>query len=305
MAILEIRQRTGWLFVAVVVGHIILISTQARTGASGATLFDSVVFGTFAEVQRFTSGAVSGVTNSYEDYFALQQIRRENEQLKQELAELQIRMQRESEAASQARALEGLLDLRAALPFETTAARVIGGAASPEFRTITIDKGTDDGLRADMAVVAPTGVVGRIIQPTRRAAKVQLLIDTDAAAGAVVERTRVQGIVVGTKTAYRLDYISSSADIKVGDRIVTSGAEGIFPTFPDDAPDVEGRYPRGFVIGHIESLQRGSGQYTNVVVRPSVDLGSLETVLVVLTPGTSAGEDAAGGAPDPSRNGTW
>ena len=291
MAILEIRQRTGWLFVAVVVAHIILISTQARTG-KGITFFQSFVFGTFAEVQRHTTGAVTGVREGWQDYAALQQIRRENDELKGEVAELRIALQRESETANQARSLEALLELKGALPFETTAARVIGGAASPEFRTITIDKGSQDGLRADMAVIAPAGVVGRIIQPTARAAKVQLLIDTDAAAGAIVERSRVQGIVVGTKTGYRLDYISTSADIKAGDRVVTSGVEGIFPTFPDTAPGIDGKYPRGFVIGHIESMQRGAGQFRNVVVRPSVDFASLETVLVVLTP--AAPPDAEG-----------
>ena len=139
--------------------------------------------------------------------------------------------------AGQSRTLQDLLQLRRELPLKTIAARVIGGGASSEFRTMTIDKGTDDGLRPDMAVIAPTGVVGRIVQPSRRAAKVQLLIDTDAAAGALVERTRVQGVVVGTKDGLRLDHVSSSADIKKGDRVVTSGVEGIF------RPSIDGEYP--------------------------------------------------------------
>jgi rod shape-determining protein MreC len=280
MALLEIRQRTGWLFVAVVVAHIILISVQAKTG-TGATIFRSVIFGAFAEVQRTTDGGVSAVKGTWEDYFALQTIRRENEALKEEVVKLRIAMQREGEAAEQSRTLQRMLQFKDELPFTTTGARVIGGSASTEFRTITIDKGTEDGLQADMAVIAPQGVVGRIIQPTPRAAQVQLLIDTDAAAGALVERSRAQGIIVGTKTGYRLEYVPSSADIKIGDRVVTSGTEGIFPEF---SGDIDGQYPRGFVIGHIRSLQRGAGQFENVVVEPTVDFTSLETVLVVLTP---------------------
>ena len=106
---------------------------------------------------------------------------------------------------------------------------------------MTIDKGTSDGLRPDMAVIAPAGVVGRVIMPTRRASKVQLLIDRNAAAGALVERSRAQGVVVGTGTdRLRMDYVSGTADIKVGDRVVTSGIDGI--------------YPKGFVIGQIESI---------------------------------------------------
>ena len=280
MALLEIRQRTGWLFVALVVAHLVLISTQAKTG-TGATVFRSLVFGAFAEVQRTTDGGVSAVKGTWEDYFALQKIRLENEALKKEVVELRIAMQRESEAAEQARTLQKLLKFREELPFVTTGARVLGGSASTEFRTITIDKGTEDGLKTDMAVIAPQGVVGRIIQPASRASQVQLLIDTDAAAGAIVERSRAQGIIVGTKNGYRLEYVPSSAQIDVGDRVVTSGTEGIFPEFPRA---IDGNYPRGFVIGHIKSMQRGAGQYENVVVTPAVDFTSLETVLVVLTP---------------------
>jgi len=297
VALLEIRQRTGWLFVLLVVAHIILISTQAKTG-KGVSFLDSLIFGSFAEVQRTTTTGVSAVQETWQNYFALQQIRQENEALKEELAQLRIAMQREADTAAQARSLQTLLELKEELPFKTTGARVIGGGASPEFRTITIDKGSDDGLRANMAVIAPSGVVGRIIQPSSRAAKVQLLIDTDAAAGAIVERSRAQGIVVGTKTGYRLDYVPSSADIKVGDRVVTSGIEGIFP---ESKHPIDGQYSRGFVIGHIESMERGAGQYVNVVVRPAVDFTSLDAVLVVLGGGEADAVSTTGEADAESR----
>jgi rod shape-determining protein MreC len=122
-----------------------------------------------------------------------------------------------------------------------------------------------------MAVIAPAGVVGRVIQPSARAAKVQLLIDRNAAAAGLVERSRAQGIVEGTGAErLNMSYISGTADLKVGDRVVTSGIEGI--------------YPKGFVIGQIESIQRGAGEYTTVAIRPAVDFSSLEAVLVVVTP---------------------
>ena len=153
----------------------------------------------------------------------------------------------------------------------TTATNVIAGSASPEFRTITVDKGTSEAIRADMAVISPAGVVGRIIQPSSRASKVQLLIDRNAAAGALVERTRAQGVVVGTGTdQLRMDYVSGAADVKAGDAVVTSGIDGI--------------YPKGFVIGQIQSVRRGAGQYSAIVIHPAVDFAALEAVLVVLTP---------------------
>ena len=273
MAVLDIRQRTGWLFMAVIVGHVLLISAQVNT-QRGVPLLEEVTFGSFAEVQRAATSGIATVRDNWVNYVALQDVRAENAKLKDEVAALQIGLQQERALAQQSRSLQGLLDLKTAVPVKTTAASVIAGGASPEFRTMTIDKGTGDGLAPDMAVLAPAGVVGRIIMPASRAAKVQLLIDRDAAAGAIVERTRAQGIVVGTGTdRFRMDHVPGAADIKVGDRLVTSGIEGI--------------YPKGFVIGQIESLNRQGGEFTDVMVRPAVEFSELESVLVVLAPPAS------------------
>jgi rod shape-determining protein MreC len=270
MAVLDIRQRTGWLFMAVIVGHILLISAQVNT-QRGVPVLEEVTFGTFAEIQRAATSVIATVRDNWINYVALQDVRAENARLKDEIASLQIDLQQERTLAQQSKALQDLLDLKSAVQLSTTAAAVIAGGASPEFRSMTIDKGTDDGLASDMAVLAPAGVVGRVILPTNRASKVQLLIDRDAAAGAVVERSRAQGVAVGTGTdRFRLDHVPGAADIQVGDRVVTSGIEGI--------------YPKGFLIGQIESVDRQGGEFAGVVVRPAVEFAALETVLVVLTP---------------------
>jgi len=270
MAVLDIRQRTGWLFMGVIVGHILLISAQVNT-RRGVPMLEEVTFGTFAEVQRGATSAIATIRDNWVNYVALQDVRAENAKLKEELASLQIGLQQERALAQQSRSLQGLLELKSSVQLKTTAAAVIAGGASPDFRTMSIDKGTGDGLASDMAVLAPAGVVGRIVMPARRAAKVQLLIDRDAAAGVIVERTRAQGVVVGTGTdRFRLDHVPGAADIQVGDRVVTSGIEGI--------------YPKGFVVGQIESIDRQAGQFTNVVVRPAVEFSALESVLVVVTP---------------------
>ena len=142
---------------------------------------------------------------------------------------------------------------------------------TPDFRTVTIDKGSLQKLKADMAVIAPAGVVGRVVVTSPGAAKVQLLIDRNAAAGALDERSRAQGVVVGTgDSLLRMDYVSEVADIVIGDSIVTSGIDGI--------------YPKGFVIGRVEVVDKSGGAYKQVLVRPAVDFTSLEDVLVVLTP---------------------
>ena len=277
MSTLDIRQRTGWLFVAVTVGHIILISAQVNT-RRGVPMLEAATFGVFAEVQRATTSVVGGVQDSWQNYFALQQVRTENQRLTEELAQLRVQMQQERALAQQSRSLQQMLDLRSSLEVKTTGANVIGAGASAEFRTVTLDKGTSEGLRPDMAVISPAGVVGRVIMPTARASKLQLLIDRNAAAGALVERSRAQGVVVGTGTdRLRMDYVSGTADLKVGDRVVTSGIDGI--------------YPKGFVIGQIESIERGSGEFSGITVLPAVDFSGLESVLIVLTPPVAADED--------------
>ena len=275
MALLDIRQRTGWLFAAVVVSHIILISAQVTT-KRGVPVLQEVTFGVFAEMQRAASSAFNSVRDSWQNYFALQQIRQENDRLNREVTELRVSLERERTAAQETRSLQKLLDLKSGSSFNTAAAAVIGSGADPEFRTITIDKGTQDGLRADMAVMAPAGIVGRILMPTTRAAKVQLIIDRDAAAGVMVERSRVSGVVTGVGSSEELDfraglielnYVPSSADVKPGDRIVTSGIDGI--------------YPKGLPVGEIQSAQRAGGEW-RIRVKPAVDFSSLEAVLVVL-----------------------
>jgi rod shape-determining protein MreC len=275
MALLDIRQRTGWLFGAIVVSHIILISAQVTT-KRGVPVLQEVTFGAFAEMQRGATSAFGSAREGWQNYFALQEIRRENDQLKQEVTKLRVSLEQERNIAQQARTLQQLLDLRSATGFETAAAMVIGSGADPEFRTITIDKGTQDGLRPDMAVMSPAGIVGRILMPTARAAKVQLIIDRDAAAGVLIERSRVNGVVEGLGSGEELgfkagmislNYVPSSADVKRGDRVVTSGIDGI--------------YPKGVPVGEIQSAERAGGEW-RIRVKPAVDFAALEAVLVVL-----------------------
>ena len=277
MPLLDIRQRTGWLFTAVVLAQLVLISAQVTT-RTGVPMLEVAVFGAVAELQRLATGLITGTSDRWQQYVSLQDVRLDNERLRTQMGELQIQLQQERALAQEARTLQALLDLKRSTKLETISAAVIAGAASPDFRTLTIDKGTRQGVQPDMAVVAPAGVVGRVITPSARAAKVQLLIDRNAAVAGLVERTRAQGVVVGTGgDRLEMEYVPGTADIKAGDRVVTSGIDGI--------------YPKGFLIGQIESVQRGAGDYTSVVVKPAVELSALEAVLVVSSAPESGAED--------------
>jgi rod shape-determining protein MreC len=270
VALLDIRQRSGVLFLAVTLGQILLISAQVNT-KSGVPVIERVTFGIFSEVQRGLSGGFSGIRNVWSGYIGLRHLKVENDALKRDLASAQVAVQEQRALADRTRGLERLLDLREHLQLKTIAAEIIGAAATPDFRTLTIDRGTRDGVRSDMSVIAPAGVVGRLVVPSLRSSKVQLLVDRNAAAGAIIERTRAQGVVVGSgDDRLRLDYVSEVFDVVAGDVVITSGIDGI--------------YPKGFIIGRVESVERAGGAYKRILIKPAVDFSALEDVLVVLTP---------------------
>jgi rod shape-determining protein MreC len=270
VAILDTRQHAGFLFLAVILGHVILISAQVNS-RGGVPVLESVTFGLFAEVQRGSSSGVSGVRTIWNRYGSLRNVEKENAELKRQLEAVQVELQERRALADRARGLQQLLDLRDRSNLHTAAAEIIASSASPDFQTLTIDKGTNQELRTDMAVIAADGVVGRIVVPSARAAKVQLLIDRNAAAGALVERSRAQGVVKGGgDDRLRLEFVSEAADVAIGDLVVTSGIEGIFP--------------KGFTIGRVDAVEKAGPAYKRITVKPAVNFSALEQVLVVLTP---------------------
>lgn len=274
--VLDIRRRTGVLLLVVVVGQLVLISAQVQS-KSGMPVFQAVTFGAFARVQGGTSGALHGVRDFWGNYFWLRGVRGENETLRRKVAELEVRLQEQRALASRSTKLQELLKLQTTAAMPTMAADVIAGNPNPGMLTIIIGRGSADGVLTNMAVVSPAGVVGRVVgAPAAHAARVQLLIDRNAAAGALTERTRAGGMIVGVDKdpPLSMDLVSNLADVKAGDAIIASGVDGI--------------YPKGFTIGRVESSERGAGLYRAIAVRPSVDFSSLEEVLVVLVPPRSA-----------------
>ena len=278
---LDIRKRTGWLFFSVMMAQVILVSAQVQT-KSGVRVLQAVTFEVFSRVQFATAALVSGTRNLWGNYVALRHVRVENEDLRRRVADLEVRLQQEHALATRSQRLQELMNLKLQATLPTLAAEVIAGNPDPMMRTVTIDRGSVEGVLADMAVVAPAGVVGRVIGPVgRHAARVQLIIDRNAAAGALTERTRAGGMIVGAEAnpPLRMELVSNFAEVKAGDNVVASGVDGI--------------YPKGYLIGRVERTDRGGGLYKNITVRPSVDFSSLEEVLVVLVPPRPAVRDEA------------
>ncbi len=283
--VLEFQKRTGYLLVAALLGHLLLISTQVSS-QQGASVLETTIFGALSRVQAFTGWVTHGVTGAWGNYVALRRHGARADALQLQVDRLGVELQHANAQARRTEQLEQLLQLqRTELP-ATMAARVIAADPAAAFRTVTIDKGSSDGVRRDMAVLSPLGVVGRVIdEPAAHAAKVQLIIDRNAGAGAVIERANAGGVVVGgeDEAPLRMEYVSNLADVAPGDLVMTSGLDGI--------------YPRGFVIGRIEKVERGSGLYRLIAIRPRVDFSSLDTVLLVTGP--QPAPPAAAQAPTP------
>jgi rod shape-determining protein MreC len=266
----DASSRARYLFIAVVVGHVLLISAQVAS-PSGPSLLRLAFVGVVTEAQQATWALAGGVRTVWGGYVALRGVRAENERLARENTDLRVRLQQERANASAAEQLRGLLDLRPRVPWTTTGAEVVAGSTSPDFRSVTIDKGLSEGVKRDMPVIAAAGVVGRIALPGGHTATVQLIIDRSAAAAARIERSRTEGIALGNGDGtLRFDYLSTTADVQRGDVLVTAGVDGV--------------YPAGLVLGNVERVEKSGSSYRLVTIRPVVDFSTLETVLVLLAP---------------------
>jgi len=215
-------------------------------------------------------GKVSGV---FEDginrYVSLWGVQRQNEELKQELAEIQQRLIDYREAYVENLRLRRLLDFKTTLHAETIAARVIVHDLTGWFQTMIIDKGFQDGIGPDMAVVNDEGVVGRVLDVSDRYARVLLINDPGSSVDALVQRNRVRGVLSGKDAnSCILKYVRANLDVQVGDLLVSSGKDGIFP--------------KGLRLGVVQGIFKDPVDlFQKIEVKPLVRLSALEEVLVI------------------------
>jgi rod shape-determining protein MreC len=270
MAPADAGRRTRSLLVAVVLGHVLLISAQVATPAGPSLLRMTVV----AAVTAFQEGSwrVAGaVHDAWAGYADLRGVRDDNARLTRENLDLRVQLQQAHANAAGADDMRAQLELRPHLPWRTTGADVVAGSLSPDYRTITIDKGLLDGVRRDMPVINAAGVLGRVAEPVSGTATVQLIIDRAAAAAVRIDRTRAEGIALGNGDGtLRLEYLAATAAIVEGDTVVTAGIDGV--------------YPPGLAVGAVERIERSGQAYRQVIIRPFPDFSRLETVLVLLAP---------------------
>ena len=270
MASADAGRRARSLLVAVVLGHVLLISAQVAT-PGGPSLLRTTVVAVVTEFQEAGWLAAGAIHSVWDAYAALRGVREENARLARENIDLRVQLQQARANAAGADDMRALLGLRPHLSWRTTGADVVAGSLSPDFRAITIDKGFGDGIARDMPVINAAGVLGRVAQPAGNTATVQLIIDRSAAAAVRIDRTRTEGIALGNGDGtLRLEYLSATAEIAEGDTVVTAGIDGV--------------YPPGLGVGRVERVERVGPAYRQVVIRPFADFSRLETVLVLVAP---------------------
>jgi rod shape-determining protein MreC len=232
-----------------------------------------------APFQDLASRAVKGVRETWGNYFSLVSVAEENQRLKQLLgkaAEDSI-LQRELDLENNR--LRDLLVFQRSLPNPAIAAQIIAKDPSAWFNTVIIDKGAADGLRKGLPAVTSRGIAGQVVEVSAHQSKLMLIIDRNSAVDALVQRTRSRGIVKGAaRDECYLDYVMHEDDMRVGDGVVSSGFDGV--------------YPKGLLIGSVSAINfQGADFFKEVRVTPSVDFDTLEEVLVILKPTPRAPTD--------------
>ena len=206
--------------------------------------------------------------NVWHNYFYLRGVRAENRELKAEIERLRLQQVRLTEDAEQARRLQALLAFKEQFISQTVAAQVIGSSGSEQSRSVYIDKGTRDGIKPDMAVITADGVVGKVLRVFHSTSLVLLIDDQSSGVGALLEKSRVQGVLKGTPSGeIILEKVTSDEQVQPGEPVLTSGGDRIFP--------------KGLRVGTVSKIASGSDLFLNIRVKPAANLSRLEEVLVV------------------------
>lgn len=266
-------KRNSVLLVVLLSVQLLLMSGSVR-GTDGSTLLETVVLRVTAPVVWVARGVGNAARGLGEGVREVWVARSENRHLREENLELRAELDGARERVAENERLRTLLDLRRDLAPGAIAARVVGRGESGHSRVFVLDRGTDDGVRVDAPVIAWGGVVGRVLYADPRYSKVLLFTDRNSGIAAVVQRSRASGILFGGgDDAPGLDYVSGYEDVVIGDRVVTSGMDGVFP--------------RGLSLGRVIYVNDGGLVSLTIRVQPAVDLDTVEEVLVLAGEGPS------------------
>lgn len=260
---------------AMIVGIIVLItlsimmlslSSRRPYPAHGPGRFAIALVAPFQKVISHTSRFFRDI---WGHYFFLVSVADENDRLREKAQQASALQHQHEELMQANERLRKLLALGQALQRPAVAAQVVGKDPSPWFQTVLVDKGSKDGVDIGYPVINPEGVVGLVVEAGGHSAKVMLITDPNSAVDAIVQKSRARGIIKGGTSGYCvLNYVLRKHDVHVGDTVVSSGMDGVFP--------------KGMPIGKVfDIVKKESGIFQDVTIAPYVDFERLEEVLIV------------------------
>jgi len=269
------RYKNALTLIAVLLVQIILLATQVRT-ETGAVEGRSMplvrwwAVSLISPFEKLFTHSGHGISVQWEKYFWLRHLRQQNEELQAEVNRLRLEQASLAEDARQGQRLQALLSFQETYIYKTVPAQVIGTSASDQSRVLYLDKGYQDGLKPDMPVITPNGVVGKLHEVFRHTSQVLLINDQTSGAGVILEQTRLRGILRGNSIG-RTQIVNVLPDsrIKTGEHVLTSGGDQV--------------WPRGLMVGEVESVAADPDHlnYIAIAIKPAVDLARLDEVLVI------------------------
>src|SRR3984957_13287463 len=274
------RYKNILFLVSVLVLQIIGLAVQVRrpnptaTDASSVRLIRYWAIGLMSPPEKVLHGTGSGLRGLWSSYLDLRHVRQQNQELREQVSRLQLEQAGLLEDARQGQRLQSLLAFKEHYIYSTVPAQVIGTAGTDQSRVLYIDKGAADGLKPDMAVITPDGIVGKVrdVFPTTAPHTAQVLEvnDPSSGAGVILSSTRIRAILRGALGgAIQIGNLTQDSRIKPGEVVLTSGGDQIFP--------------RGLKVGTIESIEPDPDHqpYTRIRIKPSANLTQLEEVLII------------------------
>jgi len=264
------RYRNLIVLMGVLFAQVLGLAVQVkRTSDSEPTRLIRVwAVGAVTPLEKALVWVQTSTGNVWHNYFYLRGVRAENRSLKQQIERMSLEQVRMSQDADQARRLQALLAFKEQFISATMAAQVIGSSGSEQSRSLYIDKGESAGIKPDMAVITADGIVGKVLRVYPSTSLVLLINDQSSGVGAILEKSRLQGILKGTSVGeVVLEKVMSDETVPAGELVLTSGGDGVFP--------------KGLLVGRVTKVAPGSELFLNIRVRPAANLNKLEEVLVV------------------------
>jgi rod shape-determining protein MreC len=265
------RYRNLIILVGVLFLQVLGLAVQVKTGANedkDTRLIRMWALGAITPFERALVWVQNSTGNVWHNYFYLRGVRAENRQLKEQIEQMRLEQVRLTEDAAQARRLQTLLAFKEQFISKTVAAQVIGTSGSDLSRIVTIDKGENAGIKRDMAVITADGIVGKVLLVSPNLAQVLLISDQSSGVGAILDKSRLQGVLRGTANGeVALERVMSDEQVQPGETVLTSGGDQIFP--------------KGLPVGTVTRVGKGKDLFLSIDIKPAANLSKLEEVLVL------------------------